>query len=68
MSPRLISATGWVVLVAWAISFILSAVVTDYEPPSSLHALMVIVAGSAFGANVARATVDSLKKGNGNGH
>lgn len=49
---RLRSAIGWTVTAAWAISFVLDAVLPHYEPPVSLHALMMLVAGAAFGGSM----------------
>lgn len=44
-------ATGLaiVITVVWAISFIVDVIVTAYDPPASVHALMMMVAGAVFG-------------------
>lgn len=44
-------ATGLaiVITVAWAISFLLDIVIQGYDPPPSVHALMMMVAGAVFG-------------------
>lgn len=49
---RLPSAIGWTVTVAWAASFVLDAVLKNYEPPVTVHALMMLVAGAAFGGQM----------------
>ena len=51
-----------VITVAWAISFLVDIVVKAYDPPPSVHALMMIVAGSVFGEGLLRS-----RNGNGNG-
>lgn len=48
MSKKLVTAIAIVIVVAWAVSFILDAVNPNYDPPESLHALMLLVAGAAF--------------------
>lgn len=52
---KLTVATGVVILVTFAISFVVGIFNPAYEPPASIHALMVIVAGGLFGENVFRA-------------
>ena len=49
-------AFGLAVLItaAWAVSFILDIVVKEYDPPASVHALMMIVAGGVFGEGLIR--------------
>lgn len=44
-------ATGLaiVISVAWAVSFITDIIVKGYDPPASVHALMMMVAGAVFG-------------------
>lgn len=54
MDERLRSVIGWVVTGAWATSFVLDALLVRYEPPVSVHALMMIVAGAAFGSSMLR--------------
>jgi len=54
---RLIIA--WAVVVAWLASIIVDATVPTYEPPASIHILMMLVAGALFGPRIAR-------RGNGN--
>lgn len=43
---------GWVITGAWAASFVLDAVVKTYDPPWTIHALMMVVAGAAFGSTL----------------
>jgi hypothetical protein len=45
---KLVTAIAGVITVAWAVSFVLDAIFPNYEPPESVHALMLIVAGAAF--------------------
>lgn len=49
---RLRNAIGWTVLIAWGTSFVLDAALKNYDPPVSVHALMMIVAGAAFGGSI----------------
>lgn len=49
MDKRLSAAIAIVITVAWATSFIVGITNPNYEPPATLHALMMIVAGAAFG-------------------
>lgn len=43
---------AWLITVAWAASFIVDMLPYDYDPPASIHALMMIVASAAFGSNL----------------
>lgn len=52
MDKRLSTAIAIVITVAWAVSFIIGALNPSYAPPPSLHPLMLIVAGAAFGNTV----------------
>lgn len=52
MDKRLAAAIAIVITTAWAVSFILGAVNPSYNPPPSIHPLMLIVAGAAFGKAV----------------
>lgn len=52
MNDRLATAIGVMITVAWAVSFVLDAALPRYEPPQTVHALMLIVAGAAFGKNI----------------
>lgn len=38
-----------VITTAWGVSFITDIVVKNYDPPASVHALMMMVAGAVFG-------------------
>lgn len=51
-----------VITVVWAVSFLVDIVVEEYDPPPSVHALMMIVAGAVFGEGLIR-----NRNGNGNG-
>jgi lipopolysaccharide export LptBFGC system permease protein LptF len=46
---RLTLALGWAILLMWVGSMILDAVSTTYEAPPTIHALMMLLAGAAFG-------------------
>jgi hypothetical protein len=52
MTQRFVDVLGWVITAAWSISMILHAANIGYEPPVSIHALMAVVAGAAFGTNL----------------
>jgi len=65
---RLATIVAVVITTAWAVSFILDAVVATYEPPPSVHPLMLMVAGSLFGGAVLRETRKNGGNGNGNGN
>jgi lipopolysaccharide export LptBFGC system permease protein LptF len=54
---RIAAIIALVVLVAWVVSFILDAAWPAYDPPPTIHALMMLVAGWAFGERL-------LRKGN----
>jgi hypothetical protein len=43
-----------VITTAWAISFMVDILVKTYDPPPSVHILMVGVAGSVFGEGLIR--------------
>lgn len=43
-----------VITIAWAISFMIDIVIKEYDPPASVHALMMIVAGAVFGEGLIR--------------
>ena len=56
MDKRITNAIAIIALLLWVVSFVLDAVLTNYEPPISVHIVMMTVAGAAFGGSV-------LKKG-----
>lgn len=43
-----------VITVAWAVSFIVGIIRVDYNPPATVGALMLMVAGALFGENILR--------------
>jgi len=51
---RLIIAIAILITVVWAVSFVADAVNKTYEPPPSVHPLMLMVAGAAFGSEMLR--------------
>lgn len=48
-SERTATVIAGVIVVLWVASFILDATSRSYDPPASIHALMMAVAGWAFG-------------------
>ena len=46
---RIATNLAIVITILWAISFIVDIVVKEYDPPATVHALMMIVAGAVFG-------------------
>lgn len=60
--PRIfVDVLGWVILVAWIVSFTLNLFRDDYQPEPAVHGLMMIVVSAAFVTNVMR------RDDNGNG-
>lgn len=51
-----------IITVAWAVSFIVDILRTEYEPPASVHALMLIVAGAVFGDGLVRSNRIAVKR------
>lgn len=49
MDKRLTAAIAIVITAAWAISFLYSMIDHEWNPPASVHILMTVVAGAAFG-------------------
>lgn len=52
MDKRIINAIAITSLTLWAISFVLDAVIRTYDPPASIHIIMMTVAGAAFGGTI----------------
>jgi hypothetical protein len=52
LSQQFVDILGWVITVMWALSMMLHAANVGYEPPASIHLLMMAVAGTAFGTNL----------------
>jgi hypothetical protein len=50
LQRRFVDILAWIIVGAWGSSFVLDAVVTTYDPPPVIHALMMVVAGAAFGS------------------
>lgn len=50
-----------VITLAWAVSFIVDIAKTEYDPPASVHALMLIVAGAVFGDGLVRSNRISIR-------
>lgn len=51
-TTRLRIVIGWVVVGAWVGSIIIDASIPDYDPPASIHLLMMLVAGALFGPKI----------------
>lgn len=49
---RLRLVLGWTVTVGWAISVGISFLDRSYNPPSTLHLLMMLIAGVLFGPTI----------------
>lgn len=49
MDKRLSAAIAVVITIAWAVSFIVGILNSNYSPPPTLGPLMMIVAGAMFG-------------------
>lgn len=49
-------STGLAIVItgAWAVSFIVDIVNKNYDPPASVHGLMMMVAGAVFGEGLIR--------------
>lgn len=54
-----------VITAAWAISFIVDIVVKEYDPPASVHALMMIVAGAVFGEGLLKSGRNAVRSAKG---
>lgn len=46
-----------VITIAWAVSFTADILVVTYDPPASIHPLMMIVAGAVFGEGLVRSAI-----------
>ena len=51
---RLRLAMGWLVLAAWATSFVLEIIDRTYTTPPGLQALAMMVAGALFAPSILR--------------
>lgn len=51
LNQRFVDTLGWIITAVWALSMALHASNIGYEPPASIHLLMMVVAGTAFGTN-----------------
>ena len=54
MNDRLATAIAITITVVWLASVVLDAVWPKYDPPTSIHPLMMAVAGWAFGQRYLR--------------
>lgn len=53
---------GYVIVVAWAISFLAGLIIRDYQPPPTIHALMMVVAGALFTDNIWKGISDARNR------
>lgn len=54
MDRRVSNLIALVVTAVWAASFLADIALKSYEPPASLHAIMMVVAGAAFAGTVVK--------------
>lgn len=45
---------GGTITLLWAVSFIADMFIADYDPPSTVGTLMLLVAGALFGEGIVR--------------
>lgn len=57
-----IEKLAWIITFMWGLSIILDAISGEYEIPGSIHALMMVVAGSAFGTNFIQTNKGASKR------
>lgn len=58
MDKRMVTVLGYTIMIAWALSMIADALIKDYDPPPTVHGLMMVLAGAAF--------TNTIRKGGGN--
>lgn len=56
MDHKTTNIIALVVTGVWALSFIADIILTSYEPSPYLHAIMMTVAGAAFGGSLLKKT------------
>lgn len=52
LSTTFISTLAWGISGVWLSSFIVDIFVKEYDPPATVHGLMMLVAGAAFGKKI----------------
>lgn len=52
LQRKFIDVLAWLITGAWATSFIVDMTPYPYDPPPTIHALMLIVVGAAFGTSL----------------
>lgn len=62
VDKRITNAIAIVSTTLWAVSFVLDAIIPTYDPPVSVHAVMMTVAGAAFAGSVFKKGDDDDKK------
>lgn len=68
MDRRVSNAIAIVVTVVWAASFLADAFIESYDPPPSVHTIMMLVGGAAFADGIFRnRNGNGRNGGNGNG-
>lgn len=63
-NSRIVQGLAAVITTAWAVSFIVDILDKSYEPPASVHALMLLVAGAVFGEGLLRSNKPKESKDN----
>lgn len=53
-----VDALAWFITAVWGVSFILDTLVESYDPPPTIHALMMAVATAAIGGNLIKKKED----------
>jgi hypothetical protein len=56
-----------VITAVWAISFLVDIVIKTYDPPASVHALMMLAAGAIFGEGLLKRNREPAPKKENNG-
>lgn len=59
-NERIAFGLGSIITASWVISYILDILDNEYDPPTSVHALMLLVAGTVFGQGFIKSTKDRL--------
>jgi hypothetical protein len=48
MDKRMVTILGYLIMIAWGLSMIADVAVKGYDPPPTVHGLMMLFAGAAF--------------------
>jgi hypothetical protein len=52
VDKRITTLLATVIISGWAISFLTDIFVKTYDPPATIHALIMLLAGAAFGGTL----------------